>query len=103
MVEGGASSPLWRQMISDVCDVDTMFMDGAQGAPFGDAVLAGVGLGVFPDFRIIKRRLQYSDRAQPDPANERLYGKFFDIYQGLYQSVRPHYDELNAVLAGLSS
>ena len=65
--------------------------------------MAGVAVGVFDSYRVVKSWLQYSDHTRPDPASHALYGKFFDLYLGLYQSVRPHYDELNAVLAGLSS
>ena len=97
LVEGGALSPLWRQIISDVCDIDTVFMAGAQGAPFGNAVIAGVAMGVFEDYNVIKSWLKYSDYAYPDPERHALYEKLFETYLALYQSVRPHYERIKAI------
>ena len=99
LVEGGAVSRLWRQIISDICGLDTAFMAGAQGAPFGDAVIAGVAMGVFGDYNVIKGWLRYSDYAHPDPERHTLYQKLFATYLSLYQNVRPNYEQLKAIYA----
>ena len=49
--EGGARSALWRRIITDVFDVGTVLLERRTGAPFGDAILAGVATGVFPRLR----------------------------------------------------
>jgi len=97
LVEGGAVSPLWRQIISDICDLESAFMAGAQGAPFGDAAIAGVALGVFEDYSVIKSWLKYSDYAHPDPERHALYEELFTTYLSLYQNVRPNYEQLKAI------
>jgi sugar (pentulose or hexulose) kinase len=97
MVEGGARSPLWRQIVSDICNVDTVFMAGAQGAPFGDAVIAGVAMGVFDDYRIIKDCLQYSDHTRPDTGRHALYTEMFDLYLDLYESQRANFAKLKQI------
>jgi xylulokinase len=50
--EGGAVSKLWRQIITDVFNVPTVLVKRRTGAPFGDAILAGVATGVFKDQRM---------------------------------------------------
>ena len=52
--EGGAVSKLWRQIITDVFNVPTVLVKRRTGAPFGDAILAGVATGVFKDFGVAK-------------------------------------------------
>ena len=97
MVEGGALSSLWRQIVSDICNVDTVFMAGAQGAPFGDAVIAGVAMGVFENYRIIKDCLQYSDHTHADAERHAFYTEMFDLYLDLYESQRVNFAKLNEV------
>ena len=52
--EGGAKSPLWRRIITDVFNVPTVLVERRTGAPYGDAILAGVATGIFPDFSVAK-------------------------------------------------
>ena len=44
---GGARSALWRQILSDVMDVELVTVNTTEGAAFGAALLAGVGVGVW--------------------------------------------------------
>ena len=46
MGEGGAHSRLWRQIISDILNVKGAYMAECPGAPLGNAINAGVGVGV---------------------------------------------------------
>jgi sugar (pentulose or hexulose) kinase len=94
LVEGGALSPLWRQIIADICGLDTVFMAGAQGAPFGDAAIAGVAMGVFDDYYFIKDCLKYSDYSYADPERHALYGELFEIYLSVYEGERPNFERL---------
>ncbi|MDD4188790.1 MAG: FGGY family carbohydrate kinase, partial [Eubacteriales bacterium] len=40
--EGGARSKVWRRIITDVFDIPTVLVKSRAGAPYGDAILAGV-------------------------------------------------------------
>ncbi len=48
---GGAASPFWRQLIADATQCDCVAMETDEGPAFGAALLAGVGIGVWPDVR----------------------------------------------------
>ena len=46
---GGAKSDLWMQMLADVLRAECARIEGDEGPAFGAAVLAGVGIGAWPD------------------------------------------------------
>lgn len=46
---GGAKSPLWRQILADVLNVELVTVNTTEGAAYGAALLAGVGAGAWPD------------------------------------------------------
>jgi xylulokinase len=92
--EGGAVSRLWRRIITDVFGVETAMVKRRTGAPFGDAVLAGVATGVFADFRVTKEWAEYVDHLEPDVETHKLYQDYFALYKKLYQHLEKDYAEL---------
>ena len=92
--EGGSRSEVWRKIITDVLGVPTAMLQGRGGAPLGDAILAGVGVGVFKDFTVAKHGARYGDFLEPVAKNHELYREYFEVYQGLYADVRVRFQEL---------
>ncbi len=98
--EGGAVSSLWRQIITDVFEVPTVLLKQRAGAPYGDAVLAGVASGVFPDFGVAKQRAEYIDLMEPNPINHARYMEYFELYRSLYQHVKEDFRSLARIRGG---
>jgi len=96
-VNGGAKSKLWRQIISDITGFDQFFIKGARGAPYGDAFLAGVSVGVFKKFEDIKFSLNPMEKTEPNRKNYEIYSKLFKIYEKLYESSKPCLDLLKSL------
>ena len=92
--EGGAVSRLWRQIITDVFNVPTAMVKRRTGAPFGDAVLAGVATGVFKDFTVTKKWAEYVSPLEPDPNRHETYMEYFNLYKSLYEHVKADYETL---------
>jgi sugar (pentulose or hexulose) kinase len=92
--EGGAVSKLWRQIITDVFNVSTVLVKRRTGAPFGDAILAGVVTGVIKDFSVAKEWAEYIDRMEPSQENHERYMKYFALYKQLYEHVKDDYRAL---------
>jgi len=93
---GGMSSPLWRQILSDVLGVTLYTVDATEGAAFGAALLAGVGAGVWStvDEACIEA-VHATHCVDPvDSARER----YNDVY-GLYRNLYPTLKELSHRLA----
>jgi len=92
--EGGAVSKLWRQIIADVFSVPIALVKRRTGAPFGDAVLAGVATGVFEDSSIVKEWAEYVEPMEPDPQNHERYMEYFALYKRIYEHVKEDFVEL---------
>ena len=88
MNEGGAKNRLWRRIITDVFNVPTVLLQSRIGAPFGDAVLAGVATGVFKDFSIARQRAEYVDPMEPISENHQRYMDYHDLFGQLYQHLK---------------
>ena len=91
-VGGGMQNPLWRKILSSVLDVPLRRLEVEQGAPFGAALLASVGSGVFSDVdEAIASAVRVKDDVEaPDPdlaaIYADLYGKFVRLYPGLSEA-----------------
>jgi xylulokinase len=86
--EGGAKSSLWRGIITDTFDVPTVLVKRRTGAPFGDAILAGVASGVFRDFSVAEEWAEYIEPMEPNREKHRVYMKYFDLYKDIYNHVK---------------
>jgi xylulokinase len=89
---GGARSPLWRQILSDVLATELATVNTTEGAAFGAALLAGVGAGVFPSVAEAGRAtIDVTDTTKPDPAAAATYDRFYPLYRGLYPALAPSF------------
>jgi len=94
MNEGGAVSTLWRQIITDVFNVPIALVKRRTGAPFGDAILAGVAAGVFRDFGVAKAWAEYVEPMEPNAANHERYMEYFALYKRIYEHVKQDFVDL---------
>jgi sugar (pentulose or hexulose) kinase len=92
--EGGAVSKLWRQIIADVFDVPIVLVKRRTGAPFGDAILAGVATGVLDGFGVAKTWAEYIEPMEPNPEHHERYMEYFGLYKRLYEHVKDDFRAL---------
>ena len=92
--EGGAKSRLWRQIICDMLALSSVYVLNSNGAPFGSAILAGVGNGIFKDFSIVKSWIRTIEKIEPIPANVQIYDQYLKIFINLYKSNKKNYTKL---------
>jgi ribulokinase len=95
--EGGAKSTLWRRIITDVFNIPTVLVKSRIGAPYGDAILAGVSIGMFRDFSIAKEKAEYIDLMEPNKENHELYMRYFKIYKNIYNHLKEDFKDLAEV------
>ena len=91
VITGGvAKSPLWLQIIADVTGCMVSLPEETEGAPFGNAIVAGVGAGLFASFEeAIKRVVKIRRNAFiPDAGSHALYTELYSVYKGLYESLK---------------
>jgi len=95
---GGAKSPLWRQVLSDVFQVVLVTVNTTEGAAHGAALLAATGTGVFPDVAsACEAVIQTTGSTTPGPASA-VYEQMYPLYRELYPALRPSFDALSRVV-----
>lgn len=86
---GGASSALWRQIQADAFGRQVSTIEADEGAAFGAALLAGVGVRAWPSVdAACASTIKIKEQVEPDPARAGALRKNFDIYRSLYPALR---------------
>jgi xylulokinase len=96
---GGARSSIWRQIISDVLGVRLVTVNATEGAAFGAALLAGVGVRLYSDVpHAVADTLRTVDETLPDSHRHQAYERYYGIYQDLYPTLQPTFAEIGKVI-----
>lgn len=86
---GGARSTLWRQILADVLGVPLLATATVEGAGYGAAVLAGVGVGIWPDVPSACARMPIAHTTTPAAGRMERYDALYQQYRALYPALRP--------------
>ncbi len=87
---GGARSALWNQVKADVCGLPVLTLEGDDAAIRGDAMLAGVAVGIYPDLAAAGQALVTTkDRYEPDSSAHAAYERGYAHYIQLFETLRP--------------
>jgi len=85
---GGSRSPLWRQMHADVFGREVAVVASAEGAAFGAALLACVGVGIYSTVQdACRSTVQLADVSKPCDADQKVYDQVYAIYSSLYSKL----------------
>ena len=94
-VGGCSRSDLWNQIKADVLGRPLLLPRTSVGSPFGAAVLAGMGVGVFPDVRkSLLEMVQLDRRFEPNPENHERYLRSYQVYRDIYEQLKGDFDHL---------
>jgi xylulokinase len=87
---GGARGSLWRQILASVLERQLVCVGTTEGAAFGAALLAGVGLGIWTDVRTAcAQAVKTLDVVPPDPEQSAAYRGCHELYVDLYPALTP--------------
>lgn len=88
---GGMASPLWRQILADVLEAEIATVNTTEGAAFGAAILASVGVRWFESVEAATDALvRPTVVAAPGP-DAALYRVAHETYRELYPALRPFF------------
>lgn len=91
---GGAASPLWRQIVTDILGLPLEYISRGDAA-LGNAYFAGFALGYFPDFKDLKNKwLQVDDVTFVNDDTHSLYNRYFTLYRELNTMIKPAFSQL---------
>jgi xylulokinase len=85
-VGGGTRNPGWMQIVSDIAGIEQVVPARQIGASYGDAFLAGVGVGMFSGTSEARRWVRPGETVRPDRAHQPVYEKGYHLYRELYDS-----------------
>lgn len=92
---GGARSPFWRQMLSDVFGCPATTIQASEGPALGVAILAGVGAGLYDSVEAAcDRMIQTGERLTPDMKAHQAYAACHGLYTRLYPALRDSFKQL---------
>ena len=96
VVGGGARSEPWMQILADVTQRKVEAVHNPQEAgAVGAALIAAVGLGIYPSFDALKNVVKVERVFSPQEENYQIYDFLFHSYQEAYGSLRRFYRRLN--------
>jgi xylulokinase len=86
---GGARSPLWRQVQADVYAHEVELVEGEEGAAYGAAILAAVGVRHFASVdEACDAVIRVASRVAPNAADSALLQKKYGAFRRLYPALR---------------
>lgn len=92
---GGARNPLWCTIQASVYGEPGARLTREEGPAMGAAMLAGIGTGVFRDYRhAVRICVAEKDRFTPRPHLVKAYARGYRIYRRLYPALKPLFPEL---------
>jgi sugar (pentulose or hexulose) kinase len=90
-VNGGAKSPLWRQIFSDVLGFPVRWRPHNSGTVAGAAYLAALGAGDENEFGSILNWCEPAIETRPNAQNKEVYSERFQVFSQLYGRVKDLY------------
>jgi xylulokinase len=87
-VGGGTKNRLWLQIVADVCHIELILPEQQIGASYGDAFLAGAGIGLFNNLSEVKGWVKTKEIVKPNPETQNLYEANYQIFRELYTSTK---------------
>ncbi len=85
---GGVKNLLWTQIIADICNIKLSIPEQRIGASYGDAFLAGVGIGLFNSIYDAKRWVRTEECITPTRDKAKNYEVSYRIFRELYKNTK---------------
>jgi xylulokinase len=86
---GGARGRLWRQIQADIYGREVEILVAEEGAAYGAALLAGVGVGAWSSVdEACARAVRVATRVEPDTKSAALLNERYLAYRALYPALR---------------
>jgi len=86
---GGSRGPLWRQIQADIYGREVEILAAEEGAAYGAALLAGVGVGTWSSVdEACARAVRVAARVEPEAPASALMNKRYSAYRALYPALR---------------
>ncbi|WP_096199026.1 gluconokinase [Bacillus sp. FJAT-45350] len=91
---GFARSELWLQILSDMFGHEIQIPESHQSSAWGAAWFSLYAIGEVESLEAIKDHIPMKKSLIPNSYNHNTYLELYEIYKGLYNSLKPHFQTL---------
>lgn len=92
---GGAKSPLWRKIMSNVINLPLMLPAQEEGSSMGSAILASVACGQYGSVReAVGRIVKMTGSEEPSAEIAQRYEQKYQTFKKLYPALKERFKEL---------
>lgn len=99
IIGGGSRSDKWSQVVCDVFG-EKIIKPAVSDASYGAALLAGVGVHIFTDFKDAIDKCNKIEKVYyPDPENHEIYNKLFGVYLDIHDRLKNVYKKIKEYMA----
>ena len=88
-VGGGTKNLTWMQIVADVAGISMNVPAQNIGASYGDAFMAGLGVGIFKDYSDISQWVTMAHVIEPQKERKAVYDQNYEIFLDLYKYTKP--------------
>lgn len=96
-VGGGTNSEIFLKIINSVLDEEILIPEIKLGASYGDAFLAGKGVGIFNSIADILKWIRYNKIDYYNESESKIYKKYYNVYKKLYMANKDLFEELTKI------
>jgi xylulokinase len=92
---GGARSVLWRQILADTFNAELVTVNTTEGAAYGAALLAGVGVGAWSSTETAcDETVQITGSTKPIAQGVDFYERAYGLYPRLYPALKDFFHDV---------
>ena len=93
VIGGGSKSAIWREIVADALGI-TLRTTESSDSSLGSAMLAGVAVGIFKDYKEAARLcVKPKDIVYPNAENTEKYSRIFKKFKAIHDVLAPIYHE----------
>jgi len=95
---GGSNSAPWNQIKADIYQKKVQTFENSEGGILGAGILAGVGVGVYPDAAAgAEACLHVSQEYLPRPETRDRYNRLYDLFKELHDQLQEPFNKLDQI------
>ncbi len=96
LIGGGGKSATWRQILADMYALPVQRLAiPAEATALGAAIAGGVGIGLYPDYRVAQAMASITDTAKPDAETTAFYNELYPLFLETYTALSPIFSRLH--------